>query len=104
MIGQSGSPPMKSTITSCPIRGMNMPPQLLPAHGCETRIQHELFSSYLPYRSQWNCTFTRPYLSHQISSVEGPVMMAVCGPLLSGFGVTRRGRYWTLDGCAVSPS
>ena len=28
------------------------PPQFLPAQGCDTRIQQELFSSFLPRRSQ----------------------------------------------------
>ena len=47
------------------MRGMATPPHSLPAHGCDTRTQQELFSSFvfLPSRSQWNCTFTRPYLS-----------------------------------------
>ena len=65
----------------------------MPAQGCETRTQHELFSSLLPSRSQWNCTFTRPYLSVQISSPAGPTTIAVCGPCTTGFGVMRGGRY-----------
>jgi len=48
MIGWSGSPSRNSTITSCPMRGMNNPPQFFPAQSCETRIQQELFSSDLP--------------------------------------------------------
>ena len=43
--------------------GSRSAPQFFPAQGCETRIQHELFSSFLPTRSQWNWTLTRPYLS-----------------------------------------
>ncbi len=50
-------------MTSWPMRGVDTAPQPLPAHGCDTRIQQELFSSFLPRRSQWNCTFTRPNLS-----------------------------------------
>jgi len=46
-----------------PMRGRKMLPKLLPAQLCATRTKHELFSSFLPWRSQWNCTFTRPYLS-----------------------------------------
>src|SRR3954470_2745083 len=46
--GQSGSPSRKLTITSMPMRGMIPPPNLLPAHDCATRIQHELFSFFLP--------------------------------------------------------
>ena len=49
-------------------RDVRSTPQFLPAHGCDTRTQQELFSSFLPSRSQWNCTFTRPYLSVKISS------------------------------------
>src|ERR1700733_14379728 len=52
MIGWSGSPSRKSTITSWPILGVETDPQPLPAHICDTRIQQELFSSRLPYRSQ----------------------------------------------------
>ncbi|CKT75828.1 Uncharacterised protein [Mycobacterium tuberculosis] len=47
-MGWSGSPSRKSTITSWPMRGMLTAPQLLPAQGCDTRTQHELFSSFLP--------------------------------------------------------
>ena len=52
-------------MTSWPMRGMAMPPHAFPAHGCDTRTQHELFSSFFfsPSRSQWNSTFTRLYLS-----------------------------------------
>src|SRR5580698_6255388 len=59
--GLSGSPSRKSTTTSCPIRGIQIAPQFFPAQGCDTRIQHELFSSFVPSRSQKNWTFTRPY-------------------------------------------
>jgi WD40 repeat protein len=38
-------------------------PQPGPAMVWATRTQQELFSSFLPWRSQWNFTFTRPYLS-----------------------------------------
>ena len=47
-------------------------PHCVPAHPCDTRIQHELSASCFPSRSQWNCTFTRPYLSGKISSSGGP--------------------------------
>ena len=63
-------------------------PQPLPAHGCATRIQQELSASFLPSRSQWNCTFTRPYLSVKISSPAGPTTTAVCVP-----SIARRRRY-----------
>ena len=69
-----------------------MPPKPVPAQAWLTRTQHELFSSRLPSRSQWNCTFTRPYLSVQISSPAGPMTMAVCGPRISGRGVVSAGR------------
>ena len=32
----------------------------LPAKGCATRTQHELFWSFAPSRSQWNCSLMRP--------------------------------------------
>ena len=38
-------------------------PKPAPAQAWLTRSQHELFASDLPSRSQWNCTFTRPYSS-----------------------------------------
>ena len=59
---------------------------------CATRTQHELFVSCFPSRSQWNCTFTRPYLSVRISSPLGPTTTAVWVPAIIGFGVTRGGR------------
>ena len=42
MMGWSGSPSRKSTITSWPMRGICTNPKLLPAQGCDTRTQHEL--------------------------------------------------------------
>ena len=45
------------------MRGRKNMPQLLPAQPWATRSQHELFSFFLPSRSQKNCTLTRPYLS-----------------------------------------
>src|ERR1700686_3920953 len=71
------------------MRGMNMAPQLLLAQDCAQRTQHELFSSFCPSRSQWNCTFTRPYLSVQISSPLLPTTKAVCGPRMNGLCVRR---------------
>ncbi len=79
-----------------------MTPKFLPAQGCDTRTQHELFSSFLPRRSQWNCTFTRPYLSVKISSPPGPMTTAVCGPCTKGLGVRRGGRYCWSDGMAAN--
>ncbi len=89
MTGWSGSPSSKATRTSWPIRGMKIEPQPLPAWLWVTRIQHELSASALPSRSQWNWTFTRPYLSGKISSPGGPTTTAVCGPGTTGFGVVR---------------
>ena len=74
------------------MRGRNICPHALPAQPCATRIQHELFSSFLPFWSQWNCTFTRPYLSVQISSPDFPTTMAVCVPGMTGLRVVRAGR------------
>ena len=79
-------------ITSMPMRGMKIAPKLEPAQLDDTRTQQLEFSSMLPMRSQWNCTFTRPYLSVQISSPGGPTTTAVCGPCVRGLGVTRGGR------------
>ena len=60
--------------------------------GGATRIQQELFSSFLPKRSQWNWTLTRPYSSVQISSPALPTTIAVWGPWTNGLGVSRGGR------------
>ena len=68
------------------MRGTWIIPQFLPDHGVATRTQHEAFSSFLPSRSQWNWTFTRPYLSVQISSPFLPTTTAVCTPAISGQG------------------
>ncbi|MNI98882.1 hypothetical protein D3C73_1578220 [compost metagenome] len=57
-----------------------------------TRTQHELWSLYLPLRSQWNWIFTRPSSSVKISSPGGPTMIAVCGPAMVGLGVLSCGR------------
>src|SRR5262245_28743185 len=100
--GLSGSPSLKATITSWPMRGQNDTPQRLPAIGCETRTQQELFSSFLPSRSQKNCTLMRPYLSVCSSWPFGPTTTAGCGPLITGRGVTRGGRKVTLSGMQVN--
>ena len=73
----------------------------MPPTGCATRIQHELFSSFLPCRSQWNWTFTRPYLSVEICSPARPTTNAVCGPATTGLGVPPGGRNGTLAGMHV---
>ncbi len=49
MIGRSGSPSRKSTITSWPMRGMWIPPHRLPAQFWVTRIQQELFLIVLAF-------------------------------------------------------
>src|SRR4051794_41910544 len=100
MIGWSGSPSRKSTMTSWPTLGMWMTPQFLPAQSVPTRIQHELRAFLLPSRSQWNWTFTRPYLSVKISSPGGPTTTAVCDPATTGLGVTRGGRDGRANGTA----
>jgi hypothetical protein len=71
---------------------MAMPPQLAPPQLCDTRTQQELSAFFLPSRSQWNCTFTRPYLSGKMVSPGGPTTMAVCVPWMIGSGVSRCGR------------
>src|SRR2546422_5707865 len=102
MIGRSGSPSRKSTITSWPIRGIWMEPQLLPAHDVATRTQQELSSFFLPLRSQWNCTFTRPCLSVQISSPDFPTTTAVWEPRTTGRWFVRGGRNGTVKGIATN--
>ncbi|MNE55173.1 hypothetical protein D3C80_1499970 [compost metagenome] len=67
-IGRSGSPLIKSITTSSPTRGICTPPKPWPAQALDTRTQQELLSSPFARRSQWNFTFTRPYLSVQIDS------------------------------------
>src|SRR5664280_3710124 len=74
------------------MRGTNIAPHFLPAQFWDTRIQQELFSSFFPSRSQWNCTFTRPYWSTKISSPAGPTNTAGCEPCTTGWGVARAGR------------
>src|SRR4029077_1956399 len=93
MMGRSGSPPRKSTSTSCPMRGRLDPPYPLPPQGWVAWIQHELVSSYLPSRSQWDCTRTRPNSSVWISSPWGPTTVALSTPLALGLGVSTSGRY-----------
>jgi hypothetical protein len=54
------------------------------------------YSAYLlPFWSQWNWTFTRPYRSVQISLPEGPTTIAVCKPATRGLAVRRGGRNGT---------
>jgi hypothetical protein len=59
-IGRSGSPEMKSTMTSWPMRGRWTPPSWLPAHGELTRSQQLLCWFFWPMRSQGNWTLMRP--------------------------------------------
>src|SRR5579872_740652 len=73
-------------------------PHCCPAHKVATRTQHELFASFFPWRSQKNCTFTRPYLSVKISCPDGPTTMAVCVPSTRAFGVTRGGENGSASG------
>src|SRR5579871_892535 len=75
-----------------------MVPHCLPAQLVATRIQQELSRSFLPSRSQWNCTLTRLYLSGKISSPGGPTTVANCTPRMDGIGVTRCGRYGSANG------
>src|SRR4051794_16666559 len=82
------------------MRGRKICPQLLPAQPCATRIQHELFSSFFPSWSQWNCTLMRPYLSVQISSPDLPTTIAVCVLGITGLRATRGGRNGTAAGKA----
>src|ERR1035441_2066058 len=102
-IGRLTSPSRKSTITSWPIRGMWTAPHCWPAQNVATRTQQELLTLSVPTRSQWNWTFTRPYLSGKISSPEGPTTVAVCTPRTLGTGVTRGGRKGSADGMQVNP-
>ena len=67
-------------MTSWPMRGTWMAPHCWPAQGVPTRTQQELLASFLPWRSQWNWTFTRLYLSVKISSPGGPTTTAVWVP------------------------
>ncbi|MNT94008.1 hypothetical protein D3C72_2356030 [compost metagenome] len=71
-------------MTSWPMRGIAMWPQVAPAMFCDTRIQQELCPSCLPKRSQGKCTFTRPNASVWISSLGGPTTNAFCGPSSRG--------------------
>ncbi|CAM4199760.1 hypothetical protein ACAN107058_23700 [Paracidovorax anthurii] len=75
-----------------PMRGVNTAPKPGPAQLVDTRTQQLECSSMAPMRSQWNCTFTRPYSSVQISSPAGPTTTAVCGPVVRGRGVLSCGR------------
>src|SRR5262245_22470842 len=99
---------MNDTTTSHPTRGrMSGPlpgPSPAPAQGDATRIQHDesAASRSSPLRSQWNFTFTRAYLSVKISSPGGATTTAVSGPGMTGFGVTRGGRYGRAAGMQVN--
>ncbi|MOA41447.1 hypothetical protein D3C78_1634070 [compost metagenome] len=84
IIGWSGSPLTYWTITSWPIRGMAIEPQLPPAQPCDTRTQQELNSLLLLSRSQGKLTLTRPHWSQKISSPGGPTTVAMCGPSMRG--------------------
>ena len=79
-------------MTSIPTRGMKTKPQPLPAQGCWTRTQQELWSSRRPSRSQWNSTFTRPCSSVWISSPGGPTTTAVWTLWIRGLWPIARGR------------
>lgn len=87
--GWSGSALTYWMITSWPIRGMAIEPQLPPAQLCETRTQQELNSLPLLSRSQGKLTLTRPHSSQSISSPGGPTTVAMCGPSIRGLA---RGR------------
>ena len=56
---------------------------------------------FFPSRSQWNCTFTRAYLSVKISSPGGPTTTAVCEPETTGLAADRGGRNGSSAGRAV---
>ena len=77
-------------------------PHFPPAHGVPTRTQQELPASCFPWRSQWNCTFTRLYLSVKISSPGGPTTVAVCEPYTNGSGVEHNGRKGNANGMHVN--
>ena len=73
-------------------------PQFGPVHACVARVQQEGSPE-----DQWNCTWTRPYLSGSISSPSLPTTIAVCGPGMRGQGVRRGGRKVSPVGIAVKP-
>src|SRR6185295_6688463 len=108
MMGRSGSPSSNATRTSQPTRGrMNGPlpvPVPAPAQGEATRIQQ--LDDPPPGAgspgSQGNFTLTRPYLSVWIASPGGATTTAVSNPAITGFGVTRGGRYGRPDGMQVN--
>ena len=75
--GWLGSPPKKSTITSCPTRGTSIQPKPAPAHCWLTRSQQLALSSKSFSRSQWKRTRTRPNSSVWISLPGGPTTIAV---------------------------
>src|SRR6478736_152292 len=93
-------------MTSWPMRGIEIIPQLLPAHPLDTRIQqvrsYSEFSMFCSVESHQNLTLTSPCSLVQISSSGGPTTTAVCGPVERGLGVVRGGRYGKLVGCAFS--
>src|ERR1700748_1280257 len=83
------------------MRGRNCAHHRVSAQVCDVRIQQELFSSFLPSRSQWNWTFTRPYWSVQISWPGGPTTIAGGGPRTVGLYRVIGGRKVTLDSIAL---
>src|SRR4051812_36378357 len=93
MIGRSGSPPMKSTITSWPTRGRLVPPKPLPPQGWLEWIQHEEDSFIFDSRSQGQGTRARANSFGWNFSAAGPTTVALSTPLVFGFGVAWAGRY-----------
>ncbi|MNV35045.1 hypothetical protein D3C71_1264810 [compost metagenome] len=100
-IGRSASPAMKLTMTSCPMRGIWMPPSWLPAQGELTRTQQLLCWFFCPWRSQGNCTLMRPSSSVHRFWPSGPTTSATCGPTMAGLGWVGSGRNGSVTGWAV---
>ncbi|MCY1541220.1 hypothetical protein D9M68_768990 [compost metagenome] len=100
-MGRSASPAMKPTMTSCPMRGIWMPPSWLPAQGELTRTQQLLCWFFCPCRSQGNCTLMRPSSSVHRFWPSGPTTSATCGPTMAGLGWVGSGRNGSVTGWTV---
>jgi len=89
---------MKSTMTSWPMRGMNIAPHPAPAHNCDTPFQAGGVFVVLTFAIPMEWTFTPAVFVDVISSPAGPVDEGCLGPSTTGFGGLRVGRKGTLEG------
>lgn len=81
-----------------PTRGDLDPPYFQSAQALETRTQQELVSLPLPWRSQRNLSFTRPYLSVQMLAFRANHFRRSGGQRVFGQGVCAGRQRWMSAG------